>query len=132
MNRLLSTALLACLFFSCNNDDCTIEESVLATGEKRLDTNINSPYHGQAVLDVYYSWTAEVESGELCKRTKCLSMESMQVTNISLKDIDLTLTLAGRGDFTFFIPKGNSISISPLPDFCANDSWGNVKEIVYR
>jgi hypothetical protein len=120
--------LLLFIVLSCAKEECAPENKRLAAGGLRLDSNVNSPFFRQTVLDFYYSWMAKVE----CKNVTCLEMRSMQVANVSSKDMDLTLSLAGRGDFTFSIPKGDTIQISPLPDYCIGNTWGTVKEIKYK
>lgn len=75
---------------------------------------------------------ALVEMGKHCKGSTCLNADQMMVKNRSPKDMDLTLTLEGMGDYTFFIAKGDSIDIQPLPDFCKHNTWGTVKEIKYK
>jgi hypothetical protein len=116
---------------ACNKGACQEEEKILGTGDYIADSNPNSPFFRQVVLDFSYSWLARVD---LCKSATatCLQTKSMKVSNVSSKDMDLTLSLAGQGDFTFAIKKGDTIQIVPLPNYCLNKTWGTVKEIKYK
>ena len=128
----VNAAIVVLFFFlaiSCNKDDCETEKRTLATGELRLDSNGNSPHFKETVLKFYYSWKANVDC---TRKSVCLYMEHMNVKNLTTQDIDLTLSLVERGDFTFSIAKGDSIDIQPLPDFCKNNTLGTVKEIKYK
>lgn len=128
----LLATVFSIAFFSCDNEDCVIEKKVLSTGAKRKDPVPGNQYYGETVLSLNYAWLAKVESGKWCKGSTCLKMVSFQAVNISPKDMELTLDLTGRGEHVFKINQGDTVQISPLPDYCPTESWGSIKHIEYK
>jgi hypothetical protein len=132
MKKIFYLLLLSFFAFSCN-DDCASEIKELQTGNPAVwDKNPNSPFFNETIFSVRVNFNAKVESGEACKSTTCIGPISMIVTNLCPKDIEITLALVGKGDFTYSIKKGAEISITPLPDYCLKNDWGDVKEIKYK
>jgi hypothetical protein len=132
MKKIFYLLLLSFFVFSCN-DDCTIEEKEVSSGNPAVwDRNPNSPFFNETIFSVRVYREARVESGKTCKGSTCLRTTSMIVTNLCPKDIEITLALVGKGDFTYSIKKGAEMSISPLPDYCLKNDWGDVKEIKYK
>jgi hypothetical protein len=132
MKHFLFLMLILLGHSACDKGDCTTEIKTLASGETRLDPNPASPYYLQPVVDTDFAYEAEVERGTTCKSTTCLELNYLKVKNICSKDIDITLTLAGKGDHTFSIAQGQTVEVFPRPDFCLENSWGRIKHVEYK
>ncbi|MEI6410661.1 MAG: hypothetical protein WCR52_14820 [Bacteroidota bacterium] len=137
MNRiLLIVTIFLVSLLSCKKEtSCKKKTSSVFTTQKLTDLSENSPYYQDTVLVARCRFERETYQDDClkcCPLPLCTGTTSLEIKNVSLQDIDLTLTLAGKGVFSFSIMKGDSLSITPVPDYCAANTWGTVKEIKYK
>jgi hypothetical protein len=121
--------------FSCNKEgSCKEKTSTVHLVQKLQDLNNSSLFFQDSVLYLNFQTDLSTYQGDClrcCPSPKCENT-SLEIENLSPKDIDLTITVSGKGNFTFSINKGETKTINPLPDYCTYNSWGSVKEIVYK
>lgn len=131
---LLISLLLA--FTSCQREEaCKVQRRTGYSTHKIVDSNPNSVYYLDTVLVAKWTKTTEsyiTDCPRCCPSPKCIETLGLQLYNLSSEQIDLEIYLSGKDTFPFTIPKGDSISVSPLPDNCDNNIWGKVTEISYQ
>jgi hypothetical protein len=132
IKQIVFVILMVFFAISCRDECKEVNKRLLYGYPAMSDPNPNSPYFNQTVLFARVYINAMVEQGKTCKGATCIDVADMVVGNRSPQDMEVTLSLVGRGDFTYFIAKGDSIQVSPFPDFCKDLKWGTVKEIKYK
>jgi hypothetical protein len=137
MNRILLIVTICLVsILSCKKETpCKKKISSVFTSQQLTDLSENSPYYQDTVLVARCRFEQETYQDDClkcCPLPLCTETMALEIMNISPQDIDLTLTLAGKGVFSFLIMKGDSLLITPVPDYCGANTWGTVKEIKYK
>jgi len=137
MNKILLIATICLVsLLSCKKEmTCKKKTSSVFTTQQLTDLSENSPYYQDTVLVAKCRFEGETYQGDClkcCPLPLCTETTALEITNVAPQDIDLTLTLAGKGVFPFSIGKGDSLLITPVPDYCTANTWGTVKEIKYK
>ena len=132
---LLLTSLLL-VFISCQREEaCKTQRLTGIATSKIVDTNPNSIYYLDTVMWVKRNVVIESYHADClrcCPSPKCIEILGLQVNNRTSQTIHLKMELTNKGTFSFTIPKGDSISVTPLPDYCYDNTWGKVTEISYQ
>ncbi|MEI6412335.1 MAG: hypothetical protein WCR52_23290 [Bacteroidota bacterium] len=132
---LIGTTCLVSILSCSKETTCKKNTSSVSITQQLTDVSENSPYYKDTVLVARCRFKQETYQGDClkcCPLPLCTGTTALEIKNVSLKDIDLTLTLTGKGVYSFSIMKGDSLSITPVPDYCAANTWGEVKEIKYK
>jgi hypothetical protein len=129
-------SILICLLSVNCKKSCKGRVSTGYSYFKVIETDSSSQFFKDTVMYIAYGITRKTFQDDECPRCcpdpVCLTTNYMQAINLVDKDIDMTLNIIDRGDFDFSVKKGDTIDITPLPDICANNTWGSVKSIIYK
>ena len=136
MKNPLYILLALIVFWACNKEDyCKKDISTGYLHQVYLDKDEQSLYYQDTVL-IFEPWYKVISYHgnclKCCPAPECLETKALKVFNKTPNEIELTVELAGRGDYKFNIPKLDSMSLTPLPDYCKDMTWGKVKEVKYK
>ncbi len=136
MKNTLYILLALIVFLACNKEDyCKKDISTYYGDRVYVDQNEQSLYYQDTVL-IFQPWTKwKTYRGnclKCCPAPECLETKALKVFNKTPKEIELTVELAGRGDYKFNIPKLDSMFLTPLPAYCKDYTWGEVKDVKYK
>ena len=136
MKNPLYILLALIVFWACNKEDyCKKDISTGYLHQVYLDKDEQSLYYQDTVL-IFEPWYKVISYHgnclKCCPAPECLETKALKVFNKTPKEIELTVELAGRGDYKFNIPKLDTMFLTPLPDYCKDMTWGKVKDVKYK
>ncbi|HNM59394.1 MAG TPA: hypothetical protein PKN42_12135 [Saprospiraceae bacterium] len=136
MKNTLYILLALIVVWACNKEDyCKKMVHTAYWNIIYVDPNEQSLYYQDTVL-VFQPWYKLLSyygnCHKCCPDPVCLETKALKVFNKTSNEIELTVELAGRGDYKFNIPKLDTMFLTPLPDYCKDMTWGKVKDVKYK
>ncbi len=137
MKYIIILILIFSCFYSCKKEDEYCKRYVLKgySTNKIADLFPNSVHFMDTVILVKSFVTEELyqmNCKKCCPPPKCLETNEVHIFNISPQSLDIVVELSGKGEYSYFIPKGDSLSVIPIPDYCTYNTWGKIKDIQYK
>lgn len=113
IKQIVFVILMVFFAISCRDECKEVNKRLLYGYPAMSDPNPNSPYFNQTVLFARVYINAMVEQGKTCKGATCIDVADMVVGNRSPQDMEVTLSLVGRGTLPTSLPRATAYRFRP-------------------